>query len=262
MIDRQNLDKLRRDFEEGKNKQAFLAYADTLRRSKQYQQSLAVCLEGLEKDSLSLAGRALLSRIYYDMGRYEKSIAEVEKILSREPQAMQSRMLLVKALIKRRMLSEADKELQVLINFIPGDARLELLSKEIQRIKNRTTMSGNSGSNTPDEMEIRSVSGIQNKIIQVKKSLRKSPFVERIGLLSEFENSPAENGFFDSLKRLIDELKKTIGNSGFGNIKRLQFDLDSGIILLYQIEGDFFFVQATSNCKIGRLRYEIEQALE
>ncbi|GAB4322670.1 MAG: hypothetical protein Kow0059_17800 [Candidatus Sumerlaeia bacterium] len=256
-----NLELLKQEFEKGTSRRAYIAYADALRRGKQLQQALAVCQQGLQTDPASLTGRSLLARIYYDMGRYDSSIEVLRGIVEREPMALQSRMLLVKALLRKRQIDEAAAECARLQELIPDDERVQLLARDIRRIKARLQQSP--GSPQAEVQEIRSVAGYQNRIHQLKKAFAKSPFIEDVGLLSAAPLSGPDGSVSTGglLSGLIEQIRKPIGEAGFGAVKTAQWELEGAIIVLYAVEDDFLYVRARPECKIGRLRYQVESVL-
>lgn len=250
-----DLEPLKREFESGTSRRAYLSYADALRRRKQLQKALAVCQEGLAQDPQSLTGRSLLARIYYDMGRYDSSVDMLRQIVAQEPMALQSRMLLVKALLRRRLIDEAEAECSRLQELIPDDERVQILARDIRNVKTRIGATGQSA----DIQDLRTAAGFQNKYHQIKKSLGKSPFIDEVGMLSESASHADTTGAHVAL--LVEHVKKPIGEAGFGTLKSMQCEMEGAILLMYAVDEDFLFVKSRPECKIGRLRYQIEMVL-
>lgn len=250
-----NLELLKKEYEEGTSRRAYLPYADALRRGKQLQQALAVCQAGLEKEPQSLTGRSLLARIYYDMGRYDSSVETLRQIVAQEPMALQSRMLLVKALLRRRQINEAEEECARLQEMIPDDERVQILARDIRNVKTKMQATGRSS----DMQDMRAAAGFQNKYHQIKKAMNKSPFIDEVGMISESAAHSDTTGA--RLALMVEQIRKPVGDAGFGSLKTLQCEMEGSTILMYAVDEDFLFVKSRPECKIGRLRYQIEMVL-
>ena len=106
--------------------------------------------------------------------------------------ALQSLMLLVRAYIQERQLESADEHCFALQQLIPDDDRVKALAKEIRLYKRQ--LSEKAEAEKIEVQDIKAVAGFQSKINQIKKSLGKSPFIDRVNLLSRETMEPESLG--------------------------------------------------------------------
>jgi tetratricopeptide (TPR) repeat protein len=95
------------DFLSGANHLAFIPYADALRAQGRLGVALKICQQGLSRWPTSLAGRVLLARIHFDMGKHELAEAECTRVLAHAPDSVSVRKLLVQMALRRRRFAQA-----------------------------------------------------------------------------------------------------------------------------------------------------------
>jgi len=71
----------------------FPDFADFLRRRKEYDEALRVCLAGLSANPAQHLGRLILARLYYDLGFKIFAIREITELTRQFPESMTIRRL-------------------------------------------------------------------------------------------------------------------------------------------------------------------------
>lgn len=134
-LDPNELSRLEQEFASGRNPLAYIPLCQALRRGRNYQQALDVCLAGLRTDGSSVAGRTLLCRLYGDLGRYGDALRESDAALVDAPEAMGLLVERTRALIKLRRTDEAAESLDLLNRRNPLDPQVQLLNTMFKQLR-------------------------------------------------------------------------------------------------------------------------------
>jgi tetratricopeptide (TPR) repeat protein len=259
------LDMLRQAYDSAERHTAYIPYAEALLRSKNFSKALAVCMDGLQLDTHSVRGRTLLSKIYYDMGRYDEALAQLELALQIAPQAFQTKVMLAKTLVRKRQFSRANKIVNALKAMNPDDAEIQLLDQEIREQYSEVKTDFDIDIQTareqiywrmPFEDLARQIctfldefSGITHYfLIDVKAHISTT-------LRAHAQTSEVVEWFLRSMAQHMQNLRLGELEKGF-----LQFT--RGYLMFYIIESHLLAIVTDAAAKIGQLRHWIDQLLE
>ena len=250
---KRDLSKLKEIFETGANPLAYIPYADALRRSGALTQALEVCKEGLEKDTFSITGRTLYSRILTDMGRYDQAIEELGTSLQYAPDAFGANLLMAKILAKKREFREAIEILDKIKKLNPDDQELKNLRENIHSQMESMETRG-------DFLDERGNTSIQTRVNSLLEELRQHPDIASFS----FSKMPEENDGFvehDPAKSLFLELGAMTREKGFGSLNDLLFEMSSGSLLMISLEDSLLKIITQPNVNVGRLRLKVDNLL-
>lgn len=115
------------------NPMAYIPYAEALRARGEFIMALEVCQRGLAQGPPTVAGRVLLARIHFDMGKYETAESECIAALAQAPESISARRLMVQLAIKRRAFVKALNLIEGLRADLGDDPELRSAELETQR---------------------------------------------------------------------------------------------------------------------------------
>ncbi|MDX2175121.1 MAG: tetratricopeptide repeat protein [Candidatus Sumerlaeia bacterium] len=125
----EELARLEREYQSGRNPLAYIPYCQALRKGHQYARALNICArENRAGGSGSIAGRTLYCRLLADTGRYAESLEEAESALRTAPGSMRLQVEKARALIKLHRPVEARAVIDELNGANPLDPEVQLLN--------------------------------------------------------------------------------------------------------------------------------------
>ena len=128
-VDPNELERYLRLFQENPDSRVFAPLADLFRRLKKYQEAEEVCREGLKRHPYYAGGKVALAQIFFDTGRVDQALEEVESVVTYYPDNLLARKILVKALASVGHRDRAAREFEALKALAPMIAS----DPEIQR---------------------------------------------------------------------------------------------------------------------------------
>jgi hypothetical protein len=127
------IENLRSKLGENPESLVFAPLADALRKAGNLPEALEVCLKGLEVHGHYHNARAVLGRIYQDMGKDAEAEAEFKKVLEADPEHFQALTHVGEILLARKQHQAAIEEFQKALALNPDDEPTqELLKRAIE----------------------------------------------------------------------------------------------------------------------------------
>jgi tetratricopeptide (TPR) repeat protein len=112
---------------------AYIPYAEALRARGDYAVALDVCQRGVSQGPPTVAGRVLLARILFDMGKYEAAESECTAALDQATESISARKLMMQMAIKRHAYVKALDLIEALRTDLGDDPDLDGAFVEAQR---------------------------------------------------------------------------------------------------------------------------------
>ena len=128
-VDPNELERYLRLFQENPDSRVFAPLADLFRRLKKFQEAEEVCREGLKRHPYYAGGKVALAQIFFETGRVDQALEEVESVVTYYPDNLLARKILVKALASLGHRERALREFEALKALAPMIAS----DPEIQR---------------------------------------------------------------------------------------------------------------------------------
>jgi tetratricopeptide (TPR) repeat protein len=100
---------------------AFAQLADLYRKAGRTAESIAVCLEGLQRFPHYTTARLILAKTYQAEGDFDKALVELATILEVSPRDVQSHRLAAEIHRRCGRLDQAATHLDVVVTLDPGD---------------------------------------------------------------------------------------------------------------------------------------------
>lgn len=263
MATNERLATLQHEYEAGQTALAFFPYATALRRDRKYLQALEVCQKGLTRNPTSVAGWTLLGRLYCDIGRYEESLATLERVQNQAPGAAGVGIAVARTLVKMHELERAEVLLEEANRANPLDPEVQLLNtavrrlraqKRLHRIQPPDASAQELPPTTPTEV-VESIVGRVSRVATVVGGVMAS-------LRGRYE--PVRLGGGYSLVSFVDayrELRKAYEELEYGTLLRGELEWEGSLILFTVRQDDLVFLAIRSSDRTGRIKSVLELAV-
>lgn len=259
------LDLLREAYDRGESQAAYIPYAEALLRTKSFQKALAVCLDGLRQDTHSARGRTLLGKVYYDMGRYEEALAELERALQGSPDAFQTKVALAKTLVRMRKFSRACKMVNLLKAINPADVEIQQLDQEIRENYHEVKTDFDTEVETTREPLYWRMP-FDDLAKQIRAFLDEVPGITEYFLSEVKPHVPttlrAHAQTSEVLEWLLHSMAQHTRSLKLGELEKGFLQMTRGYLIFYVIESHLLAIVANATVRVGQLRHWIDQLLE
>jgi predicted regulator of Ras-like GTPase activity (Roadblock/LC7/MglB family)/cytochrome c-type biogenesis protein CcmH/NrfG len=114
----------------------FVQLADAYRRAGDLEQSVQVCLKGLERHPTYTTARAVLGRNYLDLGKLDEAASEFRQIEVADPENIMAHRMLGQIFLEKGQYAEAIARQQRVLALDPDDTTAqELLQEALTKAK-------------------------------------------------------------------------------------------------------------------------------
>ncbi|HXB97595.1 MAG TPA: tetratricopeptide repeat protein, partial [bacterium] len=114
----------------------FVQLADAYRRAGDLEQSVQVCLKGLERHPTYTTARAVLGRNYLDLGKLDEAASEFRQIEVADPENIMAHRMLGQIFLEKGQYAEAIARQQRVLALDPDDTTAqELLQEALKQAK-------------------------------------------------------------------------------------------------------------------------------
>jgi len=114
----------------------FVQLADAYRRAGDLEQSVQVCLKGLERHPTYTTARAVLGRNYLDLGKLDEAASEFRQIEVADPENIMAHRMLGQIYLEKGQYAEAIARQQRVLALDPDDTTAqELLQEALKQAK-------------------------------------------------------------------------------------------------------------------------------
>ena len=251
------LERTQRLYEQGVVNDAFISYADALRRAGRLSIALSVCRKGLAVMPASLRGRILLGRIYLDMGHYQKARDEVESVLTNSPNSFVGHMMLATIFMRQMNYAEARREYVKLRTLNPDHPDVARLGNELSKYSDdQQTQMENTRSLT-------TLSPSQ-KASLLLDLLKHEPYVKEFYVLRpDNEEEMGEVPLWLILIRgILHKILEDFEKIGKEKPFRITLELDKAPLLVHGLHNDsLLIVLCEPGTKIGKISLLIRQTI-
>jgi tetratricopeptide (TPR) repeat protein len=259
------LEILRVAYNSGASHTAYIPYAEALRGAKNFTTALAVCVDGLQYDTHSVRGRTLLGKIYYDMGRYDEALAELELALKAAPQAYQTKVMLAKTLVRKRQFERARKIVDLLKAMTPEEMEIQQLDQEIREQYSEVKTEYDAVVETSRE-QVYWRMPFDDLAKQIRAFLDELPGVKEYFLNEMNAHVPTTLRAHAQTSEVVEwflcSLMHHTKNLRIGELEKGFLQLTAGYLIFYVIESYLLAIVTDATVRIGQLRHWIDQLLE
>jgi tetratricopeptide (TPR) repeat protein len=233
--------------------------------AKNFTKALAVCVDGLQYDSHSVRGRTLLGKIYYDMGRYDEALGELEHALKSAPQAFQTKIMLAKTLVKKRQFERARKIVNLLKAMTPEEMEIQQLDQEIRDQYSEIKTEFDVVVETSREQVYWRMS-FDDLAKQIRAFLDEFSGVKEYFLNEIKAHVPTTLRAYAQTSEVVEwflcSLTHHMKNLRIGELEKGFLQLTGGYLIFYVIESHLLAIVTDATVRIGQLRHWIDQLLE
>ena len=111
----------------------FVQLADAYRRAGNLEQSVEVCLQGLERHPTYTTARVILGRNYFDLGKLEEAASEFHQIEAVDPENILAHRMLGQIALNKGQFADAISRQQKVLALDPDDSTAQdLLQQALQ----------------------------------------------------------------------------------------------------------------------------------
>jgi tetratricopeptide (TPR) repeat protein len=118
-IDREELERYVRIYQENPDSRVFAPLADFYRRLGRLDEAELICREGISRHPYYPGGRVALAHVLLDQSKFELALAESEHVVTYYPDNLLARKILIRVLGGLGRLDRARRELQALEALAP-----------------------------------------------------------------------------------------------------------------------------------------------
>lgn len=255
----EELERYRKIYEQGLYEEAFILYADALRRAGKLTMALNICREGLKAHPASLRARLLLSQIFLDSGHYDKAQQEIEEVLNKNPSSTTALLTLARIMLRKKDFETAMNIINKLKIIIPSSPEINQLEQEIQQHVNSLS----TAFILPENNKIARPAAPGEYTSSLVNFLKQEKGVKDFFILQldSADNSLPDNVPVNAVKSLCETLQQSLLKSFDETLNYLFLEANNGSIMIFQRKNLLLIATLTPEARAGKIKVFINEIL-
>ncbi len=255
----EELERYRKIYEQGLYEEAFILYADALRRAGKFTMALNICREGLKSHPASLRARLLLSQIFLDSGHYDKAQQEIEEVLKKNPSSTAALLTLARIMLRKKDFETAMNVINKLKKIIPSSPEINQLEQEIQQHLNSLS----TAFILPENNKIARPASSGEYISSLASFLKQEKGVKDFFILqlTSADTSLPDNSPVNAVKALCENLQQSLLQTFDETLNYLYLEANNESIMIFRRKDLLLIVTLTPEARAGKIKVFINEIL-